>query len=90
MRVHAIIRGDVQGIGYRWFVEKTAAESGINGWVKNLPDGNVEVEAEGRKETLKNFLGTLKTGHRWARVNEIIADWTPVTEKSGSGFSIKF
>ena len=46
-RLKAIIKGDVQGIGYRWFVQDTARALMICGWVKNLYDGDVEIEAEG-------------------------------------------
>jgi acylphosphatase len=89
-RVHAIITGEVQGIGYRWFVEKTGSSAGLSGWVRNLPDGSVEVEAEGDKTILDNFLETLKTGHAWARVDGIETNWAPVKSVKAGGFSIKF
>ena len=90
-KVRAIIKGDVQGVGYRWFVERMAAAAGIDGWVRNLSDGNVEVEAEGLKEVLVNFLETLKTGHSSAYVSEIETEWTPVKDvKTAGGFRIRF
>jgi len=58
-RVHAIVKGNVQGIGYRWFVQKTAQRLDLSGWVKNLDDGNVELEAEGDKKLLDDLLGFL-------------------------------
>ena len=88
-KVHAIIKGDVQGVGYRWFVEKTASAAGIDGWVRNLSDGSVEIEAEGLKEILENFLETLKTGHNWAHVNEIEAEWARAEDVKAGGFRIR-
>ena len=88
--VHAIIYGRVQGIGYRWFVEDTARSMGLNGWVRNLDNGNVEVEAEGEKEALEGFLDTLKNGHSGASVKDIKVDWTDSKENSFAGFEIRY
>ena len=88
--VHVIISGKVQGIGYRWFVEKTAGDLGLNGWVKNLSNGDVEVAAEGDKEVLQEFLNSLKTGHPGACVKEIKADWSNADENCFNGFEIIF
>ncbi len=67
--VHGIISGNVQGIGYRWFVERTAVSLELKGWVRNLPDRNVEFSAEGEKNVLDGFLDSLKTGHPGAFVS---------------------
>ena len=89
-RVHCIIKGSVQGIGYRWFVQKTARSLGLNGWVKNLSDGDVEVDAEGDKKDIDAFLGLLETGHRWARVNKIDVTWLNNDPGDYEDFEIKF
>jgi acylphosphatase len=89
-RVRAKISGQVQGIGYRWFVQKTAAGLGLDGWVMNLPGGGVELEAAGEKPELENFLETLKTNHPWASVAGVETEWAPETGKTGKGFNIKF
>ena len=53
--VHLVAHGRVQGVGFRFFVREQAVPRGIKGWVKNLPDGNVEIVAEGEKEILINL-----------------------------------
>jgi acylphosphatase len=85
-RRHVLVKGRVQGIGYRWFVQSTAEELELGGWVRNLPDGDVELEAEGDPAKLKLFLEKLRTGHRWARVEELKVDDRP--EKGDSRFEI--
>lgn len=53
MRLVAIVRGHVQGVGFRWFVEREAARLRLDGWVANRPDGAVEVVAEGPADRLE-------------------------------------
>ena len=55
-RIHAFFSGRVQGVGFRFASERLAADLGIKGWVKNLPDRRVEVVAEGKEEDLEKFL----------------------------------
>lgn len=88
--LHATVSGRVQGIGYRWFVQKAAAGRGLDGWVMNLPGGGVELEASGPKADLEGFLEELKTGHRWASVDDIAASWEPAAGRTAKGFSIKY
>jgi len=66
-----LISGRVQGVGFRWFAMKRAAELDIGGWVANLPDGRVEVAAEGRLEALAEFEATMARGPMWARVDSV-------------------
>ena len=82
-RWHLIIRGRVQGIGYRWFVREKAAELELTGWVSNRPDGTVEAEAEGDTEALALLSERLKTGHPYARVESIEA--TTLKAQGGDG-----
>lgn len=79
-----IIRGIVQGIGYRWFVEGIAKEEGICGYVKNNPDGSVEVVAEAKDNTsFERFLNRIKTEHKYAIIKEIdITDCVPYYYKN--------
>lgn len=56
MRAHLIISGAVQGVNFRWFVQKNAKEAGVNGYVKNLEDGTVEVVCESETEKGYNTL----------------------------------
>src|SRR3989344_1580032 len=71
MRVHARARGRVQGVGYRYFVVRTAQELALTGWVINCSNGDVEIEAQGGEIQIRDFLGRLETGQPWARVDRL-------------------
>lgn len=62
------ISGRVQGVGYRYFAQKTANALGLGGYARNLDDGRVEVYATGPVEALSEFAGKLRQGPRWADV----------------------
>ena len=66
-----LVRGRVQGVGFRWFVEKEAHVLQVRGWVRNTFDGNVEVLASGTREQLSNLKRKLQQGPRAARVDEV-------------------
>ncbi len=74
-RVHLWISGRVQGVGFRFFVERAARRYGVDGLVRNLPDGRVEVIAEGDKEMLEAFLNELRRGPAGADVVGLQAAW---------------
>jgi acylphosphatase len=67
-----LVQGRVQGVGFRWFVHREAAEIGLRGWVKNTEDGDVEVVASGSYEELSALRSTLHRGSRGSRVDRII------------------
>lgn len=69
VRVRVLVDGRVQGVAYRFFAEKYAARLGVTGWVRNLPDGRVEVVAEGTSDRVEAFLERLKEGPSLARVD---------------------
>ncbi|WP_297888166.1 acylphosphatase [Sulfurihydrogenibium sp.] len=71
MQLHIIFAGRVQGVGFRKFVKKKADEMGVKGFVRNLPDGTVEVLAEANEETLKKFFKEIENGPPLASVNGI-------------------
>ena len=71
-----VVAGRVQGVGYRAFTHKAAARLDLVGGVKNLPDGRVEVVAEGSKGTLEEFLQILKQGPPLSSVSEMQVRWT--------------
>jgi len=71
--VHAFVRGRVQGVAFRYHTLKRAEELGVRGWVRNLPDGRVEVRAQGAPSVLEAFVGWLARGPAWARVDEVDA-----------------
>src|SRR6059058_489360 len=62
-----VVRGRVQGVGFRWFVEREAHMLGVYGWVRNNPDGSVEVLATGTREQLSGLRSRLQNGPRAAR-----------------------
>ena len=74
-RVRLVIRGRVQGVGFRYFVLRRAGELAIKGWVCNRPDGSVEVEAEGPRAVLATLLEAMKRGPQGARVQSVDESW---------------
>ncbi len=75
-----VVRGRVQGVGFRWFVEREAHMLGVAGWVRNASDGSVEVVAQGTPEQLSGLHARLRQGPRASRVDEVqvsTADATP-------------
>jgi acylphosphatase len=74
-----VISGRVQGVGYRFFARDAAAREGIRGRVRNLPDGSVEVEAEGDDEAMQRFEMALRRGPHGARVDEVLVDPAPAS-----------
>ncbi len=74
-----VVRGRVQGVGFRWFVEREARTLGIAGWVRNRADGTVEVLAMGTNEQLSNLHSKLRQGPRASRVDEVdVSEAQPV------------
>ena len=71
MRLHVIVRGRVQGVGFRWFVREAARRRNIAGWVKNLADGGVEVAAEAGERDIAAFRADLAHGPTGAVVESI-------------------
>ena len=68
---HIIVSGIVQGVGFRYFTLYLAKNYGINGWVRNLPNGDVEIMAAGVEDALERFLSKLKIGPRYSKVTNI-------------------
>ena len=78
-RLKAVVRGEVQGVGFRWSVQRKAGELGLTGYAENLPDGSVRVEAEGDPDRLDQLEAFLHQGPRWAEVRAVDAERTPAT-----------
>jgi acylphosphatase len=87
MRLHVIVRGRVQGVGYRWFVREAARDLRIAGWVRNRPDGSVEVAAEGTPEALAELRAALADGPPGAAV-AAVDDLTPIDDRFDGAFTI--
>ena len=71
------VYGKVQGVGFRYYTNKRAAELGITGFVRNLSDGSVYIEADGTPEQLELFISWCHAGPSWARVSEVQHQYTP-------------
>jgi acylphosphatase len=71
VEIRITVRGAVQGVGYRWFARETAVGLGLAGWVRNLPDGSVEVEVRGPRSAIDAFVATLREGPPNASVSEV-------------------
>lgn len=69
---HYLVKGRVQGVGFRWFVHREAGALGLKGWVRNTEDGHVEVVAAGSGEDLAELSKALHQGSRGSRVDSII------------------
>jgi acylphosphatase len=72
MVLHFLIRGRVQGVGFRWFVHREASELGLRGWVRNTDTGDVELVAAGPPDDLNELRIELKKGSRGSRVDRVI------------------
>ena len=69
---HYLIKGRVQGVGFRWYVRREAAALELKGWVRNTDDGHVEVVAAGEPEVLAELQAALHKGSRGSRVDAVI------------------
>ncbi len=88
--VRAVIRGRVQGIGFRDYVLTRAGFLGLTGYVRNLPDGrSVEVVAEGARSDLEQLLDYLREGPRMSRIDAVDAEWREATG-AYDGFGVGF
>lgn len=83
-----LITGRVQGVGFRYFTQRVAVQHGITGWVRNTPDGRVEVEAEGNVDAMHQFEGRISIGPAGAHVDQVTATEVAV-EPTHSGFAIR-
>jgi len=75
-RVHVIVRGQVQGVGYRWFAARQAQRLALAGWVRNRNDGSVEAEVDGPRAALEEFLADLRRGPSRAAVTGLDLVWS--------------
>ena len=72
MVCHYLVKGRVQGVGFRWFVQREAAELGLRGWVRNTDDGHVEIVAAGEPDVLAELKTELRKGSRGSRVDAVL------------------
>jgi acylphosphatase len=85
MVLHFLVQGRVQGVGFRWFVQREASELTLRGWVRNTEDGDVEVLAAGEAADLDELRASLKRGPRGSRVDRVIEHSLAESEAEGLG-----
>ncbi len=87
MRLHVLVRGRVQGVGFRWHVREIARRLGLRGWVRNCPDGAVEIAAEGSDESIQRLQEELRKGPPGAVVSSV-EDLDPLDQLHDQPFAI--
>ena len=87
-RVRVLVRGEVQGVGFRWGAQAEAQRLGLSGWVRNLPTGEVEAEAEGLLQSVDAFVTWCRRGPSSARVESVAVEDSFVLEDR-RGFHIR-
>lgn len=80
-RLHATVEGYVQGVGFRNYVQDTALRLDLTGWVRNTPDGSVEVTAEGPEAALHMLVNELHHGPRASQVTRVNAEWSEASHE---------
>jgi len=87
--VEVVVRGRVQGVGFREFCVRAAERLGVRGYAMNLRDGRVRVVGEGKRATLEAFVAEVARGPRMARVDGTDVAWTDTAARF-TGFSIRY
>jgi acylphosphatase len=85
---HLVVKGQVQGVGFRMFAEAAARHEGLSGWVANRADGSVEIHAEGDREAVERFERRVRRGPPSARVESVDADEQAPSAR-WTGFSVR-
>jgi acylphosphatase len=78
-QVHLVVQGRVQGVYFRASTQQEAQRLGVRGWVKNRPDGSVEILAQASESTLKEFVAWAHRGPSAARVDHVAIKWDDAT-----------
>lgn len=86
VRLTAWVRGEVQGVGFRWWTRSRAKELALRGWARNLDDGRVEVVAEGSADDCGRLLELLRGGGTPGRVDSVVERWS-AAKNNVTGFT---
>ncbi|WP_053361576.1 acylphosphatase [Bacillus sp. FJAT-27251] len=89
LQLQIVVTGKVQGVGYRYYAQMMAVQHGITGWVRNRPDGSVEMLTSGTKENLDLFLKEIRSGSPFSSVDEMRIEEKQHKERYNS-FTIKY
>ena len=87
-QVRALLKGRVQGVGFRYFVQREAVRLGLTGWVRNLDGGAVELVARGPEVRLRELLARIQDGPALSRVDSAVVDWQ-APDSSLAGFEVR-
>jgi acylphosphatase len=88
LRRRYVIGGRVQGVGFRYFTQTAAVREGVYGWVRNAPDGTVEIEAEGEAEAVERFERRIRQGPAGARIEAVDAT-DSLPSHHNTGFEVR-
>jgi acylphosphatase len=88
-QLHALVTGRVQGVSFRYYTTRAARQFDLTGWVRNLPDGRVEVLAEGSRSALDRLVTFLHQGPPAANVTAVEIEWHPSSGEF-SGFRTRY
>jgi acylphosphatase len=75
-RMFAIVKGRVQGVNFRWYTQETAKQLGLVGYARNMPDGSVQVLAEGERTALEQLISFLHEGSPSSEVESVEVKWS--------------
>ena len=91
MRVRALIvvSGMVQGVGFRYFTHRCATRLGLGGYVRNLPSGEVELQVEGDRSLVEEYIQQVKVGPSFARVADVRVEWLPA-DRGYQTFEVRY
>ena len=89
IRKRFLFYGRVQGVGFRMFCQEAALSRDVRGWVRNRPDGSVEMEAEASPGTMEELLLHIRTRHPWAKVDRVESLDLAPRRDDGEGFEIE-
>ena len=84
VRARIWVVGQVQGVGYRLFAQRVGSRLGLSGGVRNLDDGRVEVDVEGDRARVDQFIEQLRTGPPAGRVQQVDVQWEPTVGRTGA------
>lgn len=85
IRIHVVVKGRVQGVGFRWFTRSAAKRHGVAGWVRNLPDRSVEAVGEAERDAIAAWTNELRSGPPLAHVTELIEHEEPCEPAGPTG-----
>ena len=88
-RIYAVVQGQVQGVGFRWFVQSLANSLQITGWIRNMENGMVEMELQGETAALHQLLSRIRRGDRFIHVENLSCKPIP-TQLKEKRFTVRY